>query len=57
MSDSGPTTQTNSGLGSVKPGPGPELNEDLFNRNEEVRYDTPRRYEEDDEESPTSDPH
>lgn len=26
--------------------------EDVFNRNEEVRYDTPRRYEEDDPSAP-----
>ena len=29
-----------------------EPGEDVFNRNEEVRYDTPRRYEEDDASAP-----
>ena len=56
MSDGQPT-QSSSGLGNVKPGPGPELNEDVFNRNVEIRYDTPRRYEEDDQESSASDRH
>lgn len=53
----GQSTQSNSGLGSAGPGPRPEPSEDVFNRNEEVRYQTPRRYEEDDEDSSASDRH
>jgi hypothetical protein len=51
------STQSNSGLSNARPGPGREANEDVFNRNEEVRYDTPRRYEQEDEESGASDRH
>jgi len=51
------STQSTGGLGNSRPGPGPEFNEDVFNRNEEVRYDTPRRYEQDDEDSSESDRH
>jgi len=48
------STQQNSGLHGglegVRPGPGPELAqeedaEDVLNRDDERRYDTPRRYE------------
>ena len=39
------STQLASGLGLVRPGPGPEVAEELLNRNDEGRYDTPRRYE------------
>jgi hypothetical protein len=39
------STQSASGLGGVRSGPGPELNEDVLNRNEEGRYETPRQYE------------
>jgi hypothetical protein len=49
--------RTNQSDPSAEPGPGLELSEDVFNRNEEVRYQTPRRYEEDDEESSASDRH
>ena len=42
------------GLSGVRPGPGPELArerdaDDLLNRSVEERYDTPRRYEKDEE--------
>jgi hypothetical protein len=43
------TTQSASGLGNVRPGPGPEVAEDVLNRDVEERYETPRRYEEDDD--------
>jgi hypothetical protein len=51
------SSQSNSGLSNARPGPGPEFKEDVFNRNEEVRYDTPRRYDEEDEEPSASDRH
>ena len=51
------STQSTGGLGNPPPGSGGAPNEDVFNRNEEVRYDTPRRYEEDDEEPSESDRH
>ena len=40
------------GLRGVRPGPGPELAresdaDDVLNRNDEGRYETPRRYDED----------
>jgi hypothetical protein len=42
------------GLGEVRPGPGPEVArdaeaEDVLNRNDEDLYETPRRYDEEDE--------
>jgi hypothetical protein len=52
------STQTAGGLhearDDVRPGPGPEVAreeqaEDVLNRNEEGLYDTPRRYDEEDE--------
>ena len=51
------STQSNSGLGNARPGPGPEFNEDVFNRSDEVRYDTPRRYEDHEDDSSASDRH
>ena len=42
------TTQSASGLDGVRPRPGAETGEDVLNRNEEGRYETPRQYEEDD---------
>ena len=39
------STQSASGLGLVRPGPGPEVAKDLLNRHDEGRYDTPRRSE------------
>jgi hypothetical protein len=60
------STQENSGLHGglqgVRPGPGPELahesavsteddSEDVLNRSAERRYETPRRYEGDEEDS------
>ena len=42
------STQSAGGIGE-HPGHDPDPGEDVFNRNEEVRYDTPRRYEEDDQ--------
>ena len=39
------STQSASGLGLVRPGPGPEVAEESLKRNDEGRYDTPRRYE------------
>ena len=45
------STQSAGGLGTVRPGPGPEVAEDVdvLNRNEEARYGTPRQYEADDD--------
>jgi hypothetical protein len=43
------STQSSGGIGGDRPGRGQDAGEDVFNRNEEVRYDTPRRYEEDDD--------
>jgi hypothetical protein len=43
------STQSAGGLGTVRPGPGPEIAEDVFNRNEQGRYRTPRQYEADEE--------
>ena len=45
------TTQSASGLGTVRPGPGPEVAEDVLNRDAPRRYDTPRQYEDDAEDS------
>ena len=45
------TTQSASGLGKVRPGPSAELAEDVLNRNEGGRYETPRQYEEEKEDS------
>ena len=42
------STQSASGLGTARPGPGPEIAEDVLNRDADGRYDTPRRYDEDD---------
>ena len=42
------STQSASGLGTVRPGPGAEVAEDVLNRDEEGRYETPRQYEEED---------
>jgi hypothetical protein len=41
------TTQSASGLGTVREGPGAEVNEDVLNRDEEDRYQTPRQYDAD----------
>ena len=49
------STQSAGGLGTVRPGPGPEIAEDVLNRNEEGRYGTPRQYEAD-EDSDASEP-
>jgi len=38
-----------SGLRNVRPGPGPEVAEDVLNRSNGGRYETPRRYEADDD--------
>ena len=43
------STQSAGGLGKARPGPGPEIAEDVFNRNEEGRYTTPRQYEADED--------
>lgn len=43
------STQSASGLETARPGPGAEIAEDVFNRNEEGRYRTPRQYEADEE--------
>jgi len=43
------TTQSASGLGKVRPGPSAELAEDVLNRNEGGRYETPRQYETEEE--------
>ena len=40
------SAQSAGGLGQ-KPAPVPEAGEDVFNRNEEARYETPRQYEAD----------
>ena len=45
------STQSASGLGAVRPGPGPELAEDVLNRDAPRRYDTPRQYEDDEEDT------
>lgn len=39
------STQSAGGLGTVRPGPGPEVADDVLNRSEQQRYGTPRRYE------------
>jgi hypothetical protein len=44
-----PSTPSVSGLGKVRPGPGPEVAEDVLNRNDNDRYSTPRRYEDDED--------
>lgn len=38
------STQSAGGLGTTRHRPGPEDAEDLLNRNEQGRYDTPRQY-------------
>ncbi len=43
------STQSASGLGTARPGPGPEIAEDVLNRNEQGRYKTPRQYEADED--------
>jgi hypothetical protein len=42
------STQSASGLGALRPGPGAEASEDVLNRDADGRYDTPRRYDDDD---------
>lgn len=44
------STQSASGLGAFRPGPGPEVADDVLNRNDEERYETPRRDETDESE-------
>jgi hypothetical protein len=46
------STQSNSEVGAGSVRGADDAGEDVFNRNEEVRYDTPRRYEEDDSAAP-----
>ena len=46
------STQSASGLSTGRPKPGPEIAEDVLNRDEPARYDTPRQYEEDDADDP-----
>lgn len=46
------STQSASGLGTVRPGRDADVGEDVLNRNEEGRYETPRQYEEDDADDP-----
>ena len=43
------STQSASGLSNLRPGPGPEIADDVLNRNAEERYQTPRRYEDDED--------
>ena len=43
------STQSASGLSGARPGPGPEVVDDVLNRNSEDRYATPRRYEDEDD--------
>ena len=43
------TTQSAGGLGTAPPKPEREGAEDVFNRNEEARYRTPRQYEADED--------
>jgi len=45
------STQSASGLSGGQRGPGAEAGEDVLNRNEEGRYDTPRQYETDEDAS------
>ena len=40
------TTQSASGLSRMRRGSGARAKEDVLNRNEPARYDTPRQYEE-----------
>lgn len=55
------STQSASGLGRVRPGPGAQVDKDVdvggdvLNRNAPARYDTPRQYEENNPDDQTRD--